>query len=148
MKEHALASILGVIGSAIASAFGGWNSAMTALIIFMAIDYISGLMVAGIFNNSSKSKTGGLESNAGFKGLCRKGVTLAIVLVASQLDKVMGSEFIRDACVIAFICNETISIIENAGLMGVPIPKALIKAIDILKEKSDEGNEEENTKNK
>ena len=78
-----------------------------------------------------------LESRAGWKGLCRKGVTLLVVLVACRLDLVMGSNFIRDAVVIAFIANETISIIENAGLMGIPIPAAIVRAIEILKNKAD-----------
>lgn len=84
-----------------------------------------------------KCKDGTLESRAGWKGLCRKGETLLIVLVACRLDAVMGSTFVRDAVVIGFICNETISIIENAGLMGLPIPEAITKAVDILKQRSE-----------
>ena len=57
--------------------------------------------------------------------------------VACRLDAVMGSTFVRDAVVIGFICNETISIIENAGLMGLPIPAAITKAVDILKQRSE-----------
>ena len=93
----------------------------------------------------SESLSGGALTitRAGWKGLCRKGVTLLIVLVACHLDTVMGSNFIRDATVIAFIANETLSIIENAGLMGVPIPKALTGAIEILKQKSEQDNMEE-----
>ena len=60
-----------------------------------------------------------------------------MVLVACRLDLVMGSNFIRDAVVIAFIANETISIIENAGLMGVPIPGVITRAIEVLKKKSE-----------
>ena len=78
-----------------------------------------------------------MESGAGWKGLCKKGVTLLVVLVACRLDLVMGSNFIRDAVVIAFVANETISIIENAGLMGVPIPTVITKAIEVLKKKSE-----------
>lgn len=77
------------------------------------------------------------KASAGWKGLCRKGETLLIVLVACRLDAVMGSTFVRDAVVIGFICNETISIIENAGLMGLPIPAAITKAVDILKQRSE-----------
>lgn len=95
-------------------------------------------MVAGIFHNSRKTETGSLESLAGWKGLCRKGVSLLIVLVACRLDLVMGSNFIRDAVVIAFIANETISIVENAGLMGVPIPAVIVKSIEVLKNKAEE----------
>lgn len=78
-----------------------------------------------------------MESRAGWKGLCRKGVTLLVVLVACRLDLVMGSNFIRDAVIIAFVANETISIIENAGLMGIPIPAAIMRAIEILKNKAE-----------
>ena len=99
--------------------------------------YVTGLMVAGIFHNSRKTKTGSLESLAGWKGLCRKGVSLLIVLVACRLDLIMGSSFIRDATVVAFVANETISIIENAGLMGVPIPEIIVKSIEVLKNKAE-----------
>ena len=110
-----------------------------------------GLVVAGVFHKSGKSETGALESRAGWKGICRKGVTLLIVLIACRLDLVMGSNYIRDAVVIAFILNETISIIENAGLMGIPIPAVITKAVDVLRsrpetsasEKEDSEKEEE-----
>ena len=85
----------------------------------------------------SAGADGALESRAGWKGLCRKGATLLVVLVACRLDLVTGSTFIRDTAIIAFIANETISIIENAGLMGVPIPAVVAKAIDILKQKAE-----------
>jgi toxin secretion/phage lysis holin len=91
-----------------------------------------------------------LESKAGWKGLCRKGMTLLIILVAAQLDKVTGTEVIRNAVIIGYIANEALSIIENAGLMGLPVPKFIVNAIDILRKKSegdaDEHNEEDNPK--
>lgn len=126
---------VGIVGSYISSLFGGWDAALITLIIFMAIDYISGIIVAGVFKNSNKSDSGALESRAGWKGLCCKAMTLFMVLM---LDIVIGSNFIRNAVVIAYIANETISIIENAGLMGIPIPSAITKAIDVLKSKEDE----------
>lgn len=135
-----LLTVVGVIGSWFASLFGGWDAALKTLIIFMAIDYISGLIVAGVFHTSEKTENGTLESMAGWKGLCRKGVTLLVVLVSCRLDLVMGSNFIRDAVVIAFIANETISIIENAGLMGIPIPSVIIRAIEVLKNKAENEN--------
>ncbi len=103
----------------------------------MGSDYLTGLVVAGVFHASRKTKNGALESRAGWKGLCRKGATLLVVLVACRLDLIMGSNFIRDAVVIAFVANETISIIENAGLMGVPIPPVIVRAIDVLKQKAE-----------
>ena len=128
---------VGVAGGVIVSLLGGWDTALMTLVIFMGVDYLTGLIVAGVFHQSPKSEGGALESRAGWKGLCRKGVTLLIVLVGCRLDVVIGSNFIRDAVVIAFIANETISIIENAGLMGVPIPAAIIDAIEVLKKQAE-----------
>lgn len=128
----------GGAGGRHASLYGGWDAALQTLILFMAVDYVTGLIVAGVFHASPKSRTGALESRAGWKGLIRKGETLLIVLVACRLDAVMATSFVRDAVVIGFICNETISIVENAGLMGLPIPAALTKAVDILKQRSEE----------
>lgn len=135
MTKNILISIVGIIGSAIASAFGGWTTGLTTLVIFMAIDYVTGLIVAGVFHKSAKTETGTLESRAGFKGLCRKGAMLLVVLVAYRLDLAVGTTYIKDAVIIAFIANETISIIENAGLMGVQIPDTIKNAIDILQKK-------------
>ena len=135
MTKNILISIIGVIGSAIASAFGGWSTGLTTLVIFMAIDYLTGLIVAGVFHKSTKTETGTLESRAGFKGLCRKGAMLLIVLVACRLDLTLSTTYIKDAVIIAFIANEAISIIENAGLMGVPMNDTLKNAIDVLQKK-------------
>jgi toxin secretion/phage lysis holin len=135
MKANVVYSIVGAVGGFIAMAFGGWSDALITLIVFMSIDYATGLIVAGVFKKSKKSESGALESRAGFKGLCRKGVALLIVLVAVRLDIVMHTSYIKDAVIIAFIANESISIIENAGLMGIPVPSVIAKAIDVLKEK-------------
>lgn len=135
MTKNILISIIGVIGSAIASAFGGWSTGLTTLVIFMAIDYLTGLIVAGVFHKSTKTETGTLESRAGFKGLCRKGAMLLVVLVAYRLDLAVGTAYIKDAVIIAFMANEAISIIENAGLMGVPMNDTLKNAIDVLQKK-------------
>ena len=137
-----ICTAVGLIGSSIAAAFGGWDAAMITLIIFMAVDYLTGLIVAGVFHNSPKSEGGTLESKAGWKGLCRKGMTLLIVLIAARLDMLLGTGFIRDAVIIAYIANEAISIIENAGLMGVPIPAAIRKAVEVLQQKGEQVNDE------
>ena len=128
---------IGIVGSTVAAAFGGWDAAMITLVSMMVIDYLTGVLVAGVFHNSPKTQNGTLESKAGWKGLCRKGMTLLIVLVAARLDIILGTGFIRDAVIIGYIANETISIIENAGLMGVPIPEAIKKAIEVLQQKGE-----------
>ena len=141
MMKNGLCTIVGTVGGFIASLFGGFDTALATLLIFMAVDYATGLIVAGVFHKSQKTENGALESRAGWKGLCRKGTSLLVVLVAYRLDLVIGSNFVKDATIIAFIANETISIIENAGLMGAPIPAVIVKAIDVLKQKADDSQE-------
>lgn len=137
MKAGICAGI-GIVGSIIASVFGGWDSGLITLVIFMAIDYGSGLVVAGVFHKSKKTKSGALESNVGFKGLAKKCMTLLFVLIAYRLDITIGTNYIRDAVIIGFIANELISVIENAGLMGIPLPETVTKAVDVLTAKAKE----------
>ena len=131
-----LCTAIGVLGSILVSAFGGWDAALKSLIIFMAVDYITGLMVAGVFHNSKKTASGTLESRAGFKGLCRKALILIFVLIAQRLDIMCDVDYIRNAVIIGFCANDLISIVENAGLMGVPLPEVIVKAVDVLQSKS------------
>lgn len=134
---------IGVVGSVIAEVFGGWDAAMITLVTLMIIDYIMGILVAAVWHKSPKSETGTLESRAGWKGLCRKGVVLLIVLVAARLDIVLGtSNIVRNAAIIGYSANELISIVENAGLMGVPIPSIIQKAIDVLQKKAEGGEDD------
>lgn len=128
---------IGAIGGFFTTLYGGWSAGMTTLLIFMIIDYLSGLLVAGVFKQSPKSDSGALESRAGWKGLCRKGMTLLFVLIAYRLDLLIGTSYIKDAVVIGFCVNELLSIIENAGLMGLPLPPIIVKALDILKNKAE-----------
>ena len=141
MKD-AICMVIGVIGSIVSSLFGGWSASLTTLLLFMAADYLTGLVVAAVFKKSPKTKSGSLESKAGFKGLCRKGMMLLFVLVAYRLDLVIGTDYIRNAVIIAFIANELISLTENAGLMGVPLPAVITNAIEILTKKSEESEDE------
>ena len=143
MKSSIL-TVVGTIGSVIASFFGGWDAAIITLLIFMGIDFFTGLIVGGVFHNSTKTETGTLESKAGFKGLCRKGTILLFVLIGARLDIALGCDYIRNAVCIAFMLNELISIVENAGLMGLPIPSVITNAIDILKSKTETQHEKTN----
>lgn len=101
----------------------------------MLIDYVTGLTTAIVFHKSPKTKSGGAESKAGFKGLCRKCVILFFVGIANLLDKELGMSVIRDGVCFAFMANELLSITENAGLMGVPIPSFITNGIELLKQK-------------
>lgn len=124
--------IVGVLGSGIAWFFGGWTASLTTLVIFMCADFFAGLIAAGVFKVSKHTESGGLNSSVGFKGLCKKFVVLLFVGVANRIDIEFGTSFIKDAVCLTFITNEAISLIENAGLMGIKIPKIITKAIDVL----------------
>lgn len=129
MKEWICAAA-GTVGGLIAGLFGGWDAAMLSLLIFMGIDYITGLIVAAS-GKSLKSDNGGLSSKIGWRGLAKKCIILLLVLVAARLDIVLGTDYVRAGV----MCNEVISILENAGLMGIRLPDVLTKAIDLLQKK-------------
>lgn len=137
IKFCAMASVA-CVGAAVASIFGGWTGAMTTLVILMLIDYVTGLIVAGVFHASPKSSGGALSSAVGFKGICRKFVILLIVVVACRVDMLLNTNIIRDATCIGFCANELLSITENAGLMGIPLPRKLVDAIEVLRGESDD----------
>ena len=126
---------LGLLGGCIADLLGGWDAGLQSLFLFMAIDYLTGLIVAGVFKKSRKSQKGALESRAAWKGLLRKGASLGVVLIACRLDLLLGATIIRDATVIAYCGNELLSITENIGVMGVPLPKAVTNALEALQQK-------------
>ena len=125
------------VGAAIASLLGGWTGAMTTLVILMFIDYVTGIIVAGVFHASPKSSGGALSSAVGFKVICRKVVILLLVVVACRVDLLLDTNIIRDATCIGFCANELVSITENAGLMGIPLPRKLVEAIEVLRGDND-----------
>ncbi len=137
--KNAVVGAIGVAGSFIVGLFGGWSMALETLMIFMAIDFISGLIVAGIFHNSPKTENGALESNRCWKGLFRKLMTLVFVMVGYRIDLALNVDYVKNAVIFAFMANELISIVENAGLMGLPIPAVITNAIEILKNKEKKG---------
>jgi len=126
---------IGALGAIVTTLFGGWSTGLTTLMILMGADYIGGIIVAGVFHKSKNTESGRLESKAGWKGLFRKFMTLVIIAVAYRIDLMVKTNYIMDAVVLSFCANETLSIIENAGLMGIPIPKQLKNAIEVLKNK-------------
>ena len=141
MKEF-ICGFIGVITSLLVSALGGWDSAIITLTIFIVADFITGLMVASFFKKSPKSKNGTLSSAIGFKGICKKVMIYLFVVVGYRIDLMLGTDYIRNAVIIGFIVNELISLTENAGLTGVPLPSIILKSIDLLKNKG--GNKDEN----
>ena len=137
--KNVFLSVIGTVGSCIAAALGGWDSAIIALASFMAIDYATGWILAVVFKKSHKTESGGYSSAIGLKGLFKKVMIMLLVVVANLLDQQMGASYIRDGVCIAFMANEVMSIVENAGLMGLPIPKVITDALDVLHTKQQEG---------
>ena len=136
--KYKIFTALALAGSALAELFGGWDMALETILLLMAADWITGgLLLPAVFGKSPKSPNGALESRAGWKGLCRKGMTLFYILIAARMDRLLGMDYIRNAVCIGFIANELLSIVENAGLMGVPLPAMIRKVIDILKENAE-----------
>lgn len=129
----------GLVGTTIASLFGGFNDAVITLFIFMAIDYVTGILTAAVFGKSKKTESGALSSKACLRGLIKKIGELIIVIIATRFDLLTGTTFVRDGAIIALIVYESISIVENLGLMGVPIPAVITKTIDVLKNDSEKG---------
>ena len=118
--KYKIFTVIALLGSTAAELFGGWDTALKTLLIFMVLDWLTGgIILPAVFRKSPKSPNGALESRAGWKGLCRKGMTLLYVLIAARLDMVLGVEYIRNAVCIGFIANEVLSIVENAGLRCV-----------------------------
>lgn len=134
--KQTVCTVFGLIGGFFAAAFGGWDTALIALLVCMGVDYISGSVVALVFHNSNKTESGSYNSAYGLKGLCKKGLMLLFVLVAVQMDRLMGADYVRDAVCIGFCVNEVLSIVENLGLAGVPMPQAVTKALEQLQSKN------------
>lgn len=127
------------LGGAVIGFFGGWPALLTALVAVMAVDYASGLFVA-LNHKSQKTESGGLSSKVGFTGLLKKGMVLLVVLVATLVDRVIGSDgmICQSAAICFYIANEGLSVLENAALLGLPIPNAVKRALDGIKEKDQE----------
>ncbi|MDO5548267.1 MAG: phage holin family protein [Eubacteriales bacterium] len=139
MRERdILCGLCGTVLGFVTQALGGWDVALATLLCFMALDYVTGLVTAGVFHASKKTKSGALESNASFKGLCRKGAVLVLVLLSVRLDLLLDIHYVRDSVCIAFILSEGISILENICLMGVVPPEILRKTLGLLQEEEDE----------
>lgn len=119
----------------ITALYGSVNDELKTLLILILIDLICGLITAAIFKRSPKTETGGLSSNEMRKGVFKKIGILLIVAVAHQIDVTLNINYIMYACEVTLIAEEILSIIESAGLMGIPIPSVIKNSIDLLNRK-------------
>lgn len=130
--DTAIKSVVAVGGAAASFLFGGWTQLMTVLVVFMVIDFASGLILA--------LKEGRAASRELWFGVTRKIGTLAIVAVAHMLDTTIGeAHLIRDAAIFFYLAGELLSLIENSGRLGVPIPPVIRKAVEVLRGKGGDG---------
>ena len=114
--------------------------ALRLLVLLMVLDYLSGVGVA-LLGKSPKSEGGALSSRAGFVGLARKAMILVIVLLAAVLDQLTGSAACTGAATMFYIVNESLSILENAVLLGVPVPQRLRQTLDVARLAADNAKE-------
>ncbi len=137
MKDK-ISALSGLLAGGLAAIFGPWSSDLTALLICMLVDYLSGSAVALVFHKSQKTPTGAYSSAYGFAGLCKKAMLLSMVAIGHQMDVILEFNYIRTALCVGFLVNESMSSLENAGLMGIPIPNVLKKALDVLQKEKEE----------
>ena len=139
-KAKTVAEVLAAIGGAIASFFTGLPPIIWVLIAVMSIDYLTGIL-CGLMGKSPNTENGGVSSKMAFKGLMKKMLIILVVLLAALLDKAvsMGTgvsfEAVAGATCLWFIASEGFSILENAAAMGIPIPKILLQALEIMRSK-------------
>ena len=133
--ENLLKAYISVSGSAVSFLWGGWSALLGILLAFVVIDYLTGIIAAGL--------EGKLSSNVGLRGIAKKVFIFVMVAVAHLVDSALGEQHLfRDAVIFFYLANELLSITENAGRVGLPVPKKLLNAVDVLKGKSNEKGED------
>lgn len=125
-----ICSILAGIGTGLVYLWGGFDVAMQCLLIAIALDYVSGIIKAFVLKQ--------ISSTVGFRGILKKVGILVVVALAVLIDRVTGeSGAIRTLVIYYFVANEGLSIIENAGKAGLPIPHSIKEALQALKRQGD-----------
>jgi toxin secretion/phage lysis holin len=123
-------SVIALTGAVVGYLFGDGGIVLQVLLVFMAFDYLTGFLASGV--------EGKLSSKVGFKGIAKKLMILCLVAVGHQIDKTVGQGDITQNMVTFFyLGNELLSILENVGRSGLPIPDALKQAVDVLKGKGE-----------
>lgn len=134
--------LLAAAGGAVASFFINMPPLVWILLAVMTIDYITGL-ICGAMGVSKKTETGYLASHAAVQGLLKKGLIIFVVLLAALLDQAVAKgagiqfEATMGATCLWFIASEGMSILENVACMGVPVPKILLKLLEVMRSKGD-----------
>lgn len=125
--------VFAAMGGSLGAVLGGFDGFLYALIVFVVVDYMTGVMV-GILNKE-------LSSQIGFRGIFKKVVIFSLVAVAHIIDThvIQNGSVLRTTVIFFYLSNEGISILENAALIGLPIPKKMKDVLEQLKENEDHG---------
>lgn len=129
MNETVFKAVVALGGGAAFYFYGGWSSLLEVLLAFIIIDYISGVVASAI--------EGKLNSAIGLRGIAKKIFIFVMVAVGHLIDKAIGAEVVMNTAIFFYLANELISIIENSGRIGLPVPPAIIRAVEMLQEKSE-----------
>lgn len=132
MKQNAINVSSGVGGALATYLFGSWSELLGFFLLIIAIDYVTGCM-------ASIADGQGLNSRVGFKGLLKKTLMLIVIVIAHRMDILMGMNVIQTGAIYFYLANELISITENYGRLGLPLPNQIKQVIAILKDKGDNG---------
>ncbi|TFE31548.1 phage holin family protein [Cohnella luojiensis] len=123
--------VCALLGAAISFSFGIWSESLTFLLVLMSIDYLTGVTAA-------VREGSGLNSNVGFWGLLKKALVLLVMIIAHRLDVLLGTEVVMGSAVFFYIANELLSVIENYGRLGLPLPDRLKRIVQVLRDRAGE----------
>ena len=125
-----------LIGAAVVFMYGKMDQLLYTLIAFIVLDYVTGIIKACMEKK--------LNSTVGFKGIAKKILILLLVAAGNLTDRITGSDgIIRAIVCLFFLCNEALSVIENAALMGIPFPKKVVKILEQLRDDNDKEKEDD-----
>ena len=130
--KQVISLVIGALTTGLLKVIGEPTQDLKILLLLMVIDLIVGFTVSAVWHKSSKTKSGKVSSKVMFKGIVKKILTLVLVVVAYQIDILLGYDVIRHIAIIAFIVQEIISIIENIAITGIKSPEIITKALDVL----------------
>lgn len=127
--------IVGGVVSLITTLYGGFTMGVQVLLIFAICDWFTGVFTSIVLGKSDKTVNGTYSSKVGLEGICRKVLMFIFVMLAHQVDLLVGTDYLKDAICIAFILNECYSMLENAKLWGLSIPTTIIEVLENFKNK-------------
>lgn len=128
MNQTALNVITGTIGAILTYAFGTWTDLLSFFLLAVAIDIATGI-------GASITEGKGVSSAVGYVGLAKKAFMFVAILLAHRMDVLMGMSVIMNGAIYAYLANELVSIAENYGRVGLPMPDGVKRVISVLKDR-------------